>query len=145
VIDTRRWVLAEAWLSLGLRVEWLSKYQAESIARDLWMRDEEERTDYIYNGHGVWSIRGDGRSEPSFGFPRATSPAMGTEAMRHELAHYLIATEEERGRTNFGLSNSDDDHERRALEAEKVIDAVLAACGRIAGLALASGSGRPAK
>lgn len=133
MIDAGRWVLAEAWLSLGLRLRWAPAYG--DVDRDDWQEDSELRTRYIYDGAGVWLVREDtGRT--SLGYTRPTSPQMGTDSMRHELSHYLSASAEDRAKRNFGLAMDDAAAEERALQAEEVIDAMLAACARITTMAI---------
>jgi hypothetical protein len=129
VIDAKRWVLAEAWLSLGLRVCW--GYDG-MFPRDQW-QDDEGRGRYGYLGGGEWAVLRpyDGRTGPI-----NTAPSLSTETMRHELAHYLSATEEDRGKRNFGLDeNGPADNEDAALLAERVVDAILEASSRIIALA----------
>jgi hypothetical protein len=133
MIDTRRWVLVEAWLSLGLRVQWAPSYLA--VERDSWQRDDEERVDYVYEGGGLWYVLQPERM--SLGFSPPTSPQLGVLTLLHELAHYLVSSEDARAHRNFGLTGQDNDGEARALEAESVIHAMAVACGRIASLALA--------
>lgn len=133
MIDPTRWVLAEAWISLGLRLEWAPRWRTD-ISREQLMHDDEMRRDYYYHGGGVWHV-----VEVENGLrvgPRPTVPELGTEAMSHELAHYLAASGEQRGVFNFGLTGKDGAEEDRALEMEQVIQAITRACGRIAGLAL---------
>ena len=137
MIDTRRWVLAEAWLSLGLRVEWVGTWEASRIERADWQDDPDSRARYLYDGLGVWKVeRGDRRRAET----ETTVPDLSLATMKHELAHYLVSTEEERGKRNFGIPSAatSSDNEDRALAAEKVIDALTSACGRIAASALLS-------
>lgn len=135
MIDTRRWALVESWLSLGLRIEWMPSYLMDSVSRDEWQEDPDEKASYVYDGGGVWRVRDDDRASRLYR-PRPTAPQIGTAAMTHELAHYLAASEDDRARRNFGIAPKDDGPERRALEVEQVLDAMMAACGRIAELAL---------
>lgn len=131
MIDARRWVLVEAWLALGLRVEWMRGWDAERVESAEWMTDEEEHRKFVYMGDRVWGVYDDRRGI-SVGGPY-TAPTFGTETLRHELAHYLAATAAQRHLRNFGATADD---EISALEAEKVIDAVIGAAARIATLAM---------
>lgn len=131
MIDARRWVLVEAWLALGLRIEWGGSWR-DAGARDAWMPDDETRLYYLYSGHGVWTVRDDEVAR-RIGYPKNAVPVLSTETLRHELAHYLAATPEQRERVNFAAGA---DEERATLEAEKVIDAMLAGADRIAAQAL---------
>jgi hypothetical protein len=59
--------------------------------------------------------------------------------MAHELAHYLVATDAERGRINFGLGDEPSigsEREEHAVVAERTILAVVQAAAGIATLAL---------
>ena len=140
MMDTRRWILVEAWLALGLRVEWIPSFNVDRVERNEWAEDEETRLWYSYDGHGIWQVRHDGRAGRVPGFPYNTAPVLGLDALRHELAHYLSATVEEREKRNFGASfqalADPADVEQRALNAEKIIDAMMVACARIADMAL---------
>lgn len=133
MIDPSRWILAEAWLALGLRLEWAPKW--ERLERDQLIDDEELHRTFYYEGGGVWRVLETDRGYRAG--TRPTAPELGTDAMRHELAHYLAASAEERARRNFGLTTRDSDAEERALEVEQVIDAMSAAASRIASLAMA--------
>lgn len=141
MVDTRRWILVETWLSLGLRVEWAPSYR--KVDRDQWMRDDEMNLEYIYAGDRVWLVHDASAGRRMPGVPHPTAPAFGVETLRHELGHYLVATSEQRTQENFGLKPTgfdDQDTESRAMEAERIIDAMLGASARIADLAL---RGRP--
>lgn len=127
MIDATAWVMAEAWLSLGLRIEWASR-TFDTIPDTAW-NPSESGAPYCYMGHGRWLLRSDR------GDNRRRAPMMDAADMRHELAHYLSATPAERELVNFGPA-IEDDGERRANEAEKIIDAMLTATARIASLAL---------
>lgn len=122
----------EAWLALGLRLEWAASYT--QIASTEWMGDDEEKASYYYEGFGVWRVLERHNRMPGYPSPRA--PQMGNESMRHELAHYLIATDEQREQRNFGLTGADTNTEAQTLGAERIIDAMINACDRIAALAL---------
>ena len=137
MIDARRWVLAETWLSLGLRLEWMGDWEAERVPSQDWQNDPDERVDFVYDGRGVWRVRGQG-PRSLFG-ARPLAPQLSVDTMRHELAHYLAATDEDRGKRNFGLGPDDVETEERVIKAEQIVDALMTACGRIAGLALAGG------
>ena len=138
MIDPTRWIVVEAWLSLGLRVEWAGTY--DHVVAELWTPDEGGSR-YVYAGHlmdkrGVWLV------QPSR-HTGSTVPQLSTEAMKHELAHWLTSSPEQRKMANFGLtgrSGTDDTPEDRAGNAERVIDAMIAASARIVSLAL---GGRP--
>ena len=131
MIDPRRWILVETWLALGLRVEWCPRYASEDVASSEWQRDDEDGRSFYYAGKRVWIVR-DERRGIAAGGPW-TAPTFGTETLSHELAHYLAATPDQRERRNFG---ADATSENDALETEAVIDAVVGAAARIAGLAL---------
>ncbi len=134
MIDPRRWILVEAWLALGLRVQWAPYYSQSEIPRDDWQEDDETGARYYYDGFGVWHVLDDRRYT---GAARSLAPRLGVETMRHELAHYLTASEDRRNQRNFGLPGTDADlDEARALMAERVIDAILAGATHIAELAL---------
>lgn len=137
MIDPTRWILAEAWLSLGLRLEWAPAYRRPDLTRDELMHDDEMRRDYYYEGRGIWHVIEVDRGLRTG--PRPTAPELGTEAMSHELAHYLAADPAQRALRNFGLTQQDRDAEDKALEVEQVIDAMSRAAGRIASLALQGG------
>lgn len=137
MIDARRWVIVEAWVSLGLRVEWISSWEIAGIPRNAWQTDNDGHARYLYDGFGVWKVeRREGRRGDIDA--RTTVPELSLDLMTHELAHYLVASEEERGQRNFGIpaEAQTSDQEDRAQSAEKVIHALMLACGRIAGLAL---------
>jgi hypothetical protein len=138
VIDARRWILAEAWLSLGLRIEWVPSYERDRIADDQWQRDDDGGQRFVYSGGGRWWVH-DGTNRYGYGRPPLTAPSLSTDAMRHELAHWLTSTEDERGVMNFGAEPTGLDTtraEERAIAAEPVLDAMLSACARIATMAL---------
>jgi elongation factor P hydroxylase len=70
-------------------------------------------------------------------FGQVTAPSMATDDMRHEMAHWLTADEDQRRRMNFGTpSTSADDIEERAASAERVLSAVVAAAARIVDMAI---------
>jgi hypothetical protein len=134
VIDARRWALVEAWLSLGLRIEWCPSYEEQRF-RAHWQSSQYSDEKFLYAGAGAWKVLDRQSGRRMYG-PRPTAPQLATEDLAHELAHYLAATKEQRGEINFGMADGDDDAEERAMVAEQVIDAVLTACNRIAGLAM---------
>lgn len=139
MIDARRWVLVEAWLALGLRIAWAPAYRDASGDEQL---DEELRTRFYYDGHGVWHVVNP-QARRYGAAPEPTAPQLGWEALRHELAHWIAAPAEARAKRNFGLTSTDTDAEERALEVEAGLDAMLVAAGRIADLALAPAARRP--
>ena len=132
MIDATRWVLVEAWLSLGLRVEWSHTWRSDP-PRDQLQEDDEGRQ-FWYEGHGRWLVVPRDRSR--YTADRTTSPTLATETMAHELAHYLVSSDDDRGKVNFGLSQADPGPEERAVDAEKVVRALADACSRIATLSL---------
>lgn len=132
MIDASRWLLVEAWLALGLRLEWCPSYRAREQTG--WQECDETGQSYFYRGDGLWEVLIQERGVRVFSKPEC--PHLGVETMRHELAHYLAASAADRKEVNF---RSDDDAERRTLEAEKVIDAMLVGANRIAAMALAPG------
>lgn len=131
MIDATRWILTEAWLSLGLRVEWLPSYETHR-KRD-WQQNES-RMDIHYEGGGLWYVLPEERV--STGYPRHDVPVLATETLKHELAHYLVASADERKRENFGMTEDSDAQEQAAIMAERVINAMIASTSRIANLAL---------
>lgn len=139
MIDARRWILVEAWLALGLRVEWMPSWEASSMPLDEW-QDDGEGHRFVYAGNRTWLVEDRGRSPLSRG--AYTAPQLGTDSLAHELAHYLAATAEQRGKRNFGIAPgaAGSDDEEAAVAVEQVIDAMVAASSRIAELAL---RGRP--
>jgi len=136
MIDTRRWVLVEAWLALGLRIEWCPIYQADQF-RDHWQQGEDTEERFVYAGDRRWLVKSSRRG-PLLG-SIGQAPQLGVLDMRHELAHYLAADEEQRAAINFGMTRDSHADEERAGEAEQVIDAMMAASARIASLALERG------
>ncbi len=64
------------------------------------------------------------------------APFLPTPDMKHELAHWLVATEDERNKNNFGIGVGDDDMEMRTIAAEAVITSIINAAARITNLAL---------
>lgn len=131
-MDTRRWILVEAWLNLGLRVEWAPGYR--DPPGGTWQRDDEENREFYYEGHRTWLVRRRDATYRPYG--DSTVPTLGTETLRHELAHYLSATKEQREMVNFGAGEAE---EERAVATEEVLDAMLQAAGRVADLALLGG------
>lgn len=136
MIDARRWVLVEAWLALGLRVEWCPSYQVDSL-RDHWQEGEDTPEPFVYAGDRVWLVKSSRRG-PLLG-SLGEAPQLGTLDMRHELAHYMAASEEQRAAVNFGMTRDSYDDEERAGQAEQIIDAMVAASARIASMALERG------
>lgn len=143
MIDARRWVLVEAWLSLGLRVSWMDRYDAERVGRDEWMSDDETGSRYIYDGARDWFVAEPTGNRRLPGYANPDAPNLGTGALRHELAHYLTATEDERSKRNFGakptVGGDPAETEERALLAEQVIDAMLNASARVLRLSFKGG------
>lgn len=147
MIDARRWILVETWLSLGLRIEWCPSWERDAIAAGDWLDDDDDREArprprFIYAGQGTWWV--DPGDRYRYGTPPNAAPQLSAAVLGHELAHYLSATDEERGLRNFGasptitsgISGDPANTEDRAVAAEKVIDAILAASARIANMAL---------
>jgi hypothetical protein len=132
MVDAARWVLVEAWLSLGLRMRWGYAGSAELQV------DEESGLRFWYAGHGEWNVERP-RDGLRSAYPYNDVPQLGTYAMKHELAHYLAATPEQRERANFGLAQKDNADEERALESEAVIDAMLRGCSQVVSSLLAGG------
>jgi len=141
VIDARRWAIVEAWLSLGLRIEWSPRsysvsYGSKEETNEGWIEgggaSMNGRYHYRYEGAGVWQVL-DADPGRRIGFPRPTSPQICDDDMRHELAHYLAATAEQRALRNFGIKRGPDGDalEERAVECERVIDAILEGANRI--------------
>lgn len=154
MIDTARWVLVEAWLSLGLRLRWLHSWEAREITDGLFIDDDGgSRLSFTYLGDGEWGVVRPSNDFRVPGYPLNDAPQLGTETIRHELAHYLVATEEQRRKRNFGLSadgsNGGNEWETRALLGEQVIDAVIRGASRVVSsalpprAALARAEGRP--
>ncbi len=133
MIDCERWVLAEAWLANGLRLRWS---YADDPRDKSWQGDASER--YRYEGHGVWELPRpyDFLNRP---FGQETAPQLSTATLRHELAHWLVATEDQRALMNFGIPNEGleaDEAEHAAVAAERVLSSVVGAAARIASLAI---------
>lgn len=131
MLDPRRWVLVEAWLALGLRVNWCPSYDTSRYAKEQWIQDEGARRDsgslwYLYAGHEQWLVRDDSRRRP--GFPNPSTPSLSDETLAHELAHYLVAGEDKRNEINFGAGSPE---EEDAMRAEAVITAMLHGCVRV--------------
>lgn len=135
MIDASRWVIAEAWLSLGLRLTWAGRHQR---GQEGWQDDDETKLSYRYAGYETWEVlEPDDRWRV---YPRQDVPVLGTDSMRHELAHYLVATPEQRNARNFELTDKlYDEFEERAMAAEKVLAAMLVGASRVAALALGGG------
>lgn len=133
MIDTSRWLLVETWLALGLRIEWCPSYRRLEGTGEQWMDCDETNQKYFYERDGTWRVMSHDDSFRRFTKPEC--PQLGTLTMRHELAHYLVATALERQEFNF---KADDEAERRTMEVEKVIEAMLAGANRITAAALRS-------
>lgn len=133
MIDARRWVIVETWLALGLRLEWTTSW--DRIERDEFMRCDETDQHYFYEGRGVWKVLERPENARVFrSLPAVRCPALGAETLSHELAHYMVATPEQREKMNFGLSvktTLDGGEEERAVLAEQVIDTMLIGVQRI--------------
>ncbi len=134
MIDARRWILVEAWLALGLRLEWMSSWEAEGVPRDEWMEDDEEGCRYLYDGDRTWKVLDEQKRWAEAARP--TAPRLGVAALRHELAHYLTASADQRCKRNFGLTKEDTGEENVTLLAEQAIDAILSGAAHVAELAL---------
>ena len=139
MIDPRRWILVEAWLSLGLRVEWMSSWEERDVPPGEWQQDEEEGRYFVYAGDRLWKVKEERRGITVSGPP--TVPTFGTATLTHELAHYLAATPDQRRRRNFGIDQgaAGTTDENAAVDTEAVIDAIVGAAARIAGMALQGG------
>lgn len=136
MIDPTRWILVEAWLSLGLRVEFAAGHMNIK-----WQESIDGGRRFYYEGYGAWIIELHNEDRKTFGFERATTPELTTRDMAHELAHYIAATEEQREKSNFGMSDDGDgfqniDLENRALLVEQGIHALVRAAANIAAMAL---------
>ena len=131
MIDPRRWILVEVWLSLGLRIEWMPRWSVDNVKPADWMADDEDRLRYIYDGSRLWLVRDERLGHTKSGLP--TAPILGVETLRHELAHYLAASPAQRLLRNFGAGEDD---ESRAIETEQILDAVINASARIADMAM---------
>lgn len=132
MIDTQRWVLSEAWVASGLRMRLARNYEAnDARTKDLLQGDARS---YWYAGFGEWVVLDPDRGYQPFGSGNA--PTMSTEDMRHELAHWITATDEQRNLVNFGMTKDSEDMERAAVAAEAVIASIAGAAGRIVGMAL---------
>ncbi len=130
MIDCERWVLAEAWLSNGLRLCWAYSGQRTD---DTWQDDSDSQQSYRYRGYGEWEVI------PPRGYMplgRDGAPSLSTGTMRHELAHWITSTEEQRGLQNFGLTKTDNEREADALTAERILESITKAAARIASMAL---------
>ena len=136
MIDPARWIIVEAWLSLGLRLEWCPSWEADRVPKEAWQN--VDGADFVYHGGGVWWVRDPGRRR--IGQPAYTVPQLSTGALKHELAHWLTAGADERGAQNFGVTETNGaEIEDRVALSESVIDAMLVACARIASMALGGG------
>ena len=138
MIDCARWVIAEAWLANGLRIRWSSESEA-TLRKDVgWQGGREDGGYYRYAGFGEWEVaRPSNWHSRSYG--ESVAPVLSSDAMRHELAHWLVASEDERHLQNFGIADKGahaDEAEGRAMAAERVLSSVVDAAARIAALAL---------
>ena len=132
-MNCQRWVLVEAWLTLGLRVRWQASY--EQMPSDQLFGEDN---DLWYAGHGEWVVVPRYREQTSGRFGEFRAPEMSTDDMAHELAHWLIASPADREKRNFG--DGGDDMEERAVAAEKIIDAIASAANRVVMSAMRGGS-----
>lgn len=136
MIDCARWVMAEAWIANGLRVSWGPRDDGRlpSDGRGEWQGSASDGL-YRYVGWGQWEV-----PRPSTYLQRpygeSDAPQLTTDTMQHELAHWLVASEEQRGKPNFGMDDKSYDAEQRAVDAERVISSVIAAASRVVGLAV---------
>ncbi len=121
-----RWILVEAWLLIGLRIRWAKSYEQRPA------KLFGERANTWYAGNGEWVVIPDRVVAGYLG--EFEAPEMSTDDMRHELAHWLSATPEERASVNFNALT--DEPEERAITVERAIDAMCSAAARIASLAI---------
>lgn len=143
MIDVTRWVLTEAWIANGLRIEWGGYGSATVAGRgEGWQpADKGDAGAFRYRGWGVWEVAGESRT--GLGYTRPEAPTLGTDTMLHELGHWLVATAEQRDKLNFGMEaegEAERELEERTLVAQKVLESVCASASRVTQLALA---GRP--
>lgn len=127
MIDITRWVLSEAWIANGLRIRFARSYEkppAETFGED---------ARFWYAGHGEWIVLPSEQGYRPYG--QSDAPVMSVVDMRHELAHFLIATADQRALVNFG---GGDLLEERAVAAESVLSSIINAAARIADMALTS-------
>lgn len=139
MIDATAWIVAEAWIANGLRLRWGPRVDRFS-SEDGWINDGN--TTYRYAGFGEWEVRGG--EYTNAGYPNPEAPSLRPDLMLHELAHWLSATDEQRGKRNFGLTGAaiaDSEQEERTLLAERVLQSVVRSAGRIASLALSAPRG----
>jgi len=132
-MDYLRWILCEAWIANGLRVNWGPSYESQ---HEDWIRSNDGYS-FRYRGFGEWQVLDEERGIRLFG-EKPVAPSLSTNDMLHELAHWMIATEDQRHETNFGMGSGEgkttpeqDENERRVVAAEKVIEAVSKAASRI--------------
>jgi hypothetical protein len=125
MIDTRRWVIVEMWLSLGLRMQPVKSWDRNRL--DLpWQQSNDDGPRFYYKGDELWIVD-----------DRDGERQMATEDMEHELAHWMEATELQRRLENFGLREKvDDEREDKAVNIQRIISAAVDASSRIAQLAL---------
>lgn len=143
MLDPLRWVLLETWLSLGLSWRWADPWERRDfVDKEDWQEPTHKGSPkYCYLGLGKWISKPyyehAARVEPT------SAPIIETEDLLHELAHWIVATEEQRCEKNFGMSpgisSEGDDIERRVTDTEKVIRTLALSCGRIATMALQGG------
>ncbi len=129
-MEIDRWVLAEAWIANGLSLRWGSSHYGFERSEI----QNENGVQYYYEGYGVWVV-----IDPTPGYKplgNTEAPFLPTADMKHELAHWLIATEDERSKQNFGLTKDSNDLEERTIAAEAVITSIINAAARITNLAL---------
>ena len=135
MMDPSRWIMVEAWFSLGLRIEWIASWELQPLNAHLQMDTDNRR--FIYKGNKTWAV-----APPGYGSYQGADdsvPQLSTLTMVHEMAHYLVATEEQRRHVNFGMKANHEETiemEARAAMAEKAIDAMLKATANIATMAM---------
>lgn len=131
-MDIARWVLSEAWIANGLRIRWARNYEQNQAPKETF---GDGGAAFWYGSDGEWIfLRPEPWRTPFYG--EVTVPSMSMEDMRHELAHWLTATPEQRGQVNFG---GGEEIEERAVAAERVLSGVIAAAARIAAMAMTPG------
>lgn len=130
MLEVERWILVEAWLSLGLRVEQCPSWKVSSYSREDWQGN------LLYVGNKLWYTKEVDKWGNAQNIP-GTVPFLSTDDLRHELAHYLSATPEQREKINFGMDNvPSSEQEDAAIAAEVIITAIATAASRIAVQAL---------
>lgn len=137
MLDPTRWIVAEMWLDLGLRLRWASRYEMEKATDDHWVVDDgdDERRSYFYVGGGVWVVGwlrtgGYYRSEP------VEPPQLSSATLIHEMAHWMVSSAEAREKKNMGMTIESYEQEERALDAQRGIEACIRASAKIACMAL---------